>query len=107
LASTAAISNLENIDQNADKLNISFVKIADLELVDEYGLTGIPSLVYYRHAAPIVFEGDLTTEEDVLQWLVEKRSTGEESEDVIETVSAKSLETMVESVENLAVLFCT
>ena len=42
----------------------------------------------------------------MLQWLVKNRSTGEESEDVIEAVSASSLETMIESVENLAVLFC-
>jgi len=103
--STLAIAELEKIDRKADKLGISFVKIADLELVDEYGLTGIPSLVYYRHQAPIVFEGDLKNEEDVLQWLVKNRSTGEESEDVIEAVSASSLETMIESVENLAVLF--
>ena len=52
------------------------------------------------------FTGDLKNEEEVLQWLVKNRSTGEESEDVIEAVSASSLETMVESVENLAVLFC-
>ena len=32
------------------------VKINDLELVDEYGLTELPSLVYYRHSAPILFE---------------------------------------------------
>ena len=38
--------------------------------------------------------------------MVKNRSTGGESEDVIEAVSASSLETMIESVENLAVLFC-
>ena len=57
--STQAIAELEKIDRKADKLGISFVKIADLELVDEYGLTGIPSLVYYRHQAPIMFEGEV------------------------------------------------
>ena len=57
--STLAIAELEKIDRKADKLGISFVKIADLELVDEYGLTGIPSLVYYRHQAPIMFEGEV------------------------------------------------
>ena len=82
------------------------MKIADLELVDEYGLTGIPSLVYYRHQAPIVYEGDLTDEDNVLQWLIQNRATGEESEDVIESVSAASLQAMIESVESLAVLFC-
>ena len=55
--STDALDGLERIDEKADKLGIAMVKINDLELVDEYGLQGIPSLVYYRHAAPILFEG--------------------------------------------------
>ena len=59
-----------------------------------------------RDRVPSSYTGDLKNEEEVLQWLVKNRSTGEESEDVIEAVSASSLETMVESVENLAVLFC-
>ena len=100
-----ALEQLEKIDQNADKLGIAFVKINDLELVDEYGLNGIPSLVYYRHSAPILYEGDLEKEDEVLQWLVQNRATGEE-EDVIEDVDAKTLGTMITSVENLAVLFC-
>lgn len=49
--------HLENIDSKADKMGIAFVKINDLELVDEYGLPGLPSLVYYRRQAPILYEG--------------------------------------------------
>ena len=41
----------------------------------------------------------------VLEWLIENRSTGDE-DDVIEDVDIKSLETMIQSVEQLAVLFC-
>ena len=52
-----ALEGLEEIDEKADKLGIAMVKINDLELVDEYNLQGMPSLVYYRHAAPILFEG--------------------------------------------------
>lgn len=70
-----ALESLEKIDENADKLGISMVKINDLELVDEYGLNELPALVYYRHAAPVVFEGaDIAgNEEAVLQWLVQNR----------------------------------
>lgn len=49
--------------------------------------------------------GELTREEDVLEWLVQHKSTGDE-EDVIEDVTAKTLSTLVHSVDNLVVLFC-
>ena len=41
----------------------------------------------------------------VLEWLIQNRSTGDE-DDVIEDVDMKSLETMIQSIEQLAVLFC-
>ena len=50
-------------------------------------------------------KGDLMDEGAVLEWLIENRSTGDE-DDVIEDVDIKSLETMIQSVEQLAVLFC-
>lgn len=51
------------------------------------------------------FLGELTREEDVLEWLVQHKSTGDE-EDVIEDVTAKTLHTLITSVDNLVVLFC-
>lgn len=48
---------------------------------------------------------ELTREEDVLEWLVQNKSTGDE-EDVIEDVTAKTLDTLIGSVDNLVVLFC-
>lgn len=49
--------------------------------------------------------GELTREEDVLEWLVQNKSTGDE-EDVIEDVTAKTLDTLIGSIDNLVVLFC-
>jgi hypothetical protein len=49
--------------------------------------------------------GELTREEDVLEWLVQNKSTGDE-EDIIEDVTAKALDTLIGSVDNLVVLFC-
>ncbi len=86
-------------------MGITMVKLNDLEVVDEYRLTGMPALVYFRRAAPITFEGDLTRQADVLQWLVHNRNTAEE-EDVIEEISEEALHAMIASVEHLAVLFC-
>ena len=51
------------------------------------------------------FLGDLMDEAAVLEWLIQNRSTGDE-DDVIEDVDMKSLETMIQSIEQLAVLFC-
>lgn len=53
----------------------------------------------------ICSSGELTREEDVLEWLVQNKSTGDE-EDIIEDVTAKALDTLIGSVDNLVVLFC-
>ena len=45
-------------------------------------------------------------EEDVLEWLVQNKNTANEDEDMIEDVTAKTLETMTSSAQHLAVLFC-
>ncbi|XP_066251341.1 uncharacterized protein hlk isoform X2 [Euwallacea similis] len=95
---------LENIDDEADQLGIGFVKINDEDLAEEYNLGPLPALVYYRHQIPIIYSGDLTKEEDVLEWLVQNKSTGDE-DDVIEDVTLKTLGTLINSVDHLAVLF--
>ncbi|XP_021927608.1 uncharacterized protein LOC110833625 isoform X3 [Zootermopsis nevadensis] len=99
-----ALQELENIDDEADQLGIGFVKIADEALAEEYNLQQLPALVYYRHKIPIIYTSELTREEDVLEWLVQNKSTGDE-EDVIEDVTAKALDTLISSVDNLVVLF--
>ncbi|KAJ0178650.1 hypothetical protein K1T71_005425 [Dendrolimus kikuchii] len=99
-----ALQELENIDDEADQLGIGFVKIHDEELAEEYSLGDLPRLVYYRHQIPIIYEGELSKEEDVLEWLIANKSTGDE-EDVIEDVTAKTLNTLIINVDNLVVLF--
>ncbi|XP_044009391.1 uncharacterized protein LOC122853163 isoform X2 [Aphidius gifuensis] len=99
-----ALQELENIDDEADQLDIAFVKICDDKLADEYNLGNLPTLVYYRHGIPIIYEHELSKEEDVLEWLVANKSTGDE-EDVIEDVTAKTLNTLIGNMDNLVVLF--
>lgn len=48
---------------------------------------------------------ELSREEDVLEWLIANKSTGDE-EDVIEDVTAKTLNTLIGNIDNLVVLFC-
>ncbi|XP_028171996.1 uncharacterized protein LOC114361215 isoform X1 [Ostrinia furnacalis] len=99
-----ALQELENIDDEADQLGIGFVKIHDEDLAEEYSLGELPRLVYYRHQIPIIYEGELSREEDVLEWLIANKSTGDE-EDIIEDVTAKTLNTLIGNVDNLVVLF--
>lgn len=54
---TKALQELENIDDEADQLDIGFVKVHDEALADEYNLGALPALVYYRHQTPILYEG--------------------------------------------------
>ena len=68
---TELILRLENIDDEADEFGIRFVKIRDRELAEEYSLAALPSLVYFRGGIPVVFTGDLSDEEDVLEWLIQ------------------------------------
>lgn len=49
--------------------------------------------------------GELTKEEDVLEWLVQNKSTGDE-EDLIEEVTLKTLNTLIGNIDELVVLFC-
>lgn len=133
--SEKVLRELENIDDEADQLGIAFVKIADEELAEEYSLTSLPTLVYYRNSIPVIYEGimmtnlkffhlksikaveffipfgftltgDLLREEDVLEWLVQNKNTASEEEDMIEDVTAKTLETLTSTAPHLAVLFC-
>jgi len=103
-ASKEVLEGLEKVDDYCEKLDIALVKINDLELVTEYNLGELPALVYYRHTIPILYEGNLEAEDDLLEWLIQNRSSGDQ-EDVIEEVQFKSLEAMVAAVENIAVLF--
>ncbi|KAF2367458.1 Thioredoxin domain [Trinorchestia longiramus] len=98
------LAELENIDDDADQLGIAFVKLNDPDLADEYSLGALPALVYYRRRIPVVFDGDLMNEDKVLEWLLENKSTGDE-DDVIEEVTAGLLNSLIDSMDTLAVVF--
>ncbi|XP_067132038.1 uncharacterized protein [Centruroides vittatus] len=100
----AVLHELENIDDEADGHDIGFVKISDEDLAEEYGLDDLPSLVYYRKKIPILYQGDLMNEEEVLQWLYEFQDIGDD-DDLIEDVTANALEALVQKSSHLAVLF--
>uniref|UniRef100_A0A147BH45 Putative thioredoxin/protein disulfide isomerase n=1 Tax=Ixodes ricinus TaxID=34613 RepID=A0A147BH45_IXORI len=100
--SEAVLQELENIDDEADALGIGFVKISETEVAEDFGLDQFPALVYYRKTIPLLYDGDLKNEEDVLKWLQEFMDTGEDA-DIIEEVSADDMTALIEKTEILAV----
>ena len=54
--SSDILTELENIDDEADIFDIRFVRINDVELAADFSLTSIPSLVYFRYGIPIVYQ---------------------------------------------------
>ena len=53
----AVLKELENIDDECDIHDITFVKISNLEEAKEYGLENLPTLVYFENRIPCVYEG--------------------------------------------------
>ncbi|XP_064488753.1 uncharacterized protein LOC135400775 isoform X2 [Ornithodoros turicata] len=100
--SDAVLQELENIDDEADGLGIGFVKISETEVAEEFGLDQLPALVYYRKTIPLLYDGDLYNEEDVLKWLQEFMDTGDDT-DVIEEVSADDVTALIEKTDIVAV----
>ena len=99
----AILNELENIDDECDAHNIDFVKISDPGVASSFKLTNLPSLVYYRRGGANIYEGDLSDEHAVLDWVLE---TKEGAANVIEEVDSKTLESLLEGDLSVVVYFC-
>lgn len=67
------LEKLENIDSETDNFDITFVKMADPRYARKWGVTNLPSIVYFRRRFPSIYRGDLKSEKDVLEWLRKNR----------------------------------
>ena len=103
-ASSKALEHVEEIDEETDVFKIRFLRINDKELAEDYSLSSLPSLVFFRREIPIVYAGDLTDEHEMLEWMIKNKSSADD-EDVLEMVDAEQLEIMVDNVDNLLVFF--
>ena len=98
-ASAKALTALETIDDDMHALeNIKLVKIDDPEEALEYGLTTLPSLVFFEHQMPTIFEGHLENVDDVLDWILKTHG-----EDEIELVTMQMLQKLMEDLKDIAV----
>lgn len=98
------LENLEEIDGEADLFGIDFVKICSVEAAAEQGLHTLPALMYFRKKKPMVYDGDLTQADRVLDWLTSQDVF--EIKNEIEEVNKKMLEKLLEENEYVTVFFC-
>ena len=63
--SQKALNALEHIDDDTDKIGVSFVEVDDVKVAAIYGVEEFPTLVYFKHGIPSICEQDLTDNEEV------------------------------------------
>lgn len=97
------LNELENIDDECEEKDISFVKTSDEGIDDEYDISSMPALAFYRHKIRTMYTGNLMNEEEILQWVLDLY---ESKVDVIESVDRKTLQVLIRDNDHLAVLFC-
>lgn len=95
---------LEKIDGEADLFGIDFVKISSPEYAEKYGIINVPSLTYFRKKTPLIYDGDLTQEDKILQWLTSQDVF--EIKNEIEEVNKKMLDKLLDENEFVTVFFC-
>lgn len=55
--SKSVLTELEHIDDEADALDIMFLKIMDPVYAKKFGITRVPALVYFRKRIPLIYQG--------------------------------------------------
>ena len=95
------VALLEDIDDDCDNNGIPLVKIDDVtKAKEEFGLDQLPALLYWKDEVPSMFDGDIKSREEVLTWLLNRKSS-----DTIELVTEEILEDMVDKFEYVVVYF--
>lgn len=97
------LENLEEIDGEADLFGIDFVKICSAQAAADQGLHTLPALMYFRKKTPMVYDGDLTQADRILEWLTSQDVF--EIKNEIEEVNRKMLEKLLEENEFVTVFF--
>ncbi|KAG8237455.1 hypothetical protein J437_LFUL015983 [Ladona fulva] len=96
------IQELENIDDECEEKDIDFVKTSDEGVEKEYDLKSLPALAFYRNKFRQIYTGDLMDEDAILDWVLSLHTS---TPDIIENVDRKTLQTLINDVEHLAVFF--
>ena len=94
------IDGINEIHALCKNLDVPVVQIVGTEGPKKLGIDSLPGLVYYENRVPAVFEGDLDSTDQVLDWVMEQRTA-----DTIEEVTEEILKMLVKDVEYVAAVF--
>ncbi|VEN38634.1 unnamed protein product, partial [Callosobruchus maculatus] len=94
------LEELETIDDETDEHGIQFVKSKDAKLASEIGIFSFPALVYYETGVPIMYDGNLLDENEVLEWMMDQKN-----DESIEEIDREKLFHYIDTKEFLAVVF--
>ena len=64
-----ALEELENIDDDAEKHSVDFVKINDKRLAKSHGVKKFPALTFFQDGEITIYNGDMTNNAKVLEFL--------------------------------------
>lgn len=98
------LEDLENIDDELDEAGIIFVTTEEMDLAKKYGIKNLPKLAFFRNKDPLIYEGDLADEDEVLAWLTDENTL--EIPGKIEEVNMKMLEKILAENDHIVVFFC-
>ena len=63
---------LKTIDEAISDEEVEFVSCSEDRVVERFGLTMIPSLVYFENGVPSVYTGDLKNADTILGWITQE-----------------------------------
>lgn len=58
--SMTVLEKLEKIDHETDNMDVTFVKMSDPRYARKWGVTKLPSVVYFRNRFPSIYRGKLS-----------------------------------------------
>ena len=94
------IAGLETIDDELETKDFSKVRICDEGVELQYGLIGLPKIVYFQNGIPIIYDEDIMDENAILKWIEKQSSTNS-----IHQVTDVVLGGLIQKFDHLAVLF--
>ena len=97
--SSEAVEALEDIDDELDGLGVLFVKNNQPAVAGDYGIDALPAVVVFEKGVPNLFEGDLTEDDTVLEWIVDEVS----GDDTVEVVTDQMVERLIRQRKQVAV----
>ena len=91
---------LQIIDESISDEEVEFVQCSEDRVVESFGLTMIPSLVYFENGVPSVYTGELKNADSILGWI-----TQELQQQVIKELKDEVLESVQDRLEFVAVIY--